>query len=134
MGVSSERKSLTYTVTTQKPFDEAVQAVEDATARQGFRVLHVHDVAATLHEKGFAHDPLKIVEVCNARYASRVLAEDVEISAFLPCKVTVYAQDGETHLSALLPTVMGAFFPGPAVAEVAAEVETVVRAIVDEAR
>lgn len=127
-------QSLTYTVTTDKAFDDAVRAVEETTANKGFRVLHVHDVAATLREKGFEHEPLKIVEICNARYASRVLAEDVEVSAFLPCKVTVYQQAGATYLSALLPTLMGAFFPSPTIGEVARDVEAVVRTIVDEAR
>lgn len=129
-----EERELTYTVPSGKTFDDAVNAVEQVTAAKGFRVLHVHDVAQTLRDKGFEHEPLKIVEVCNARYASRVLAEDIEISAFLPCKVTVYTQQGETRISALLPTVMGSFFPGPVVAEVASEVESVIRAIVDEAR
>lgn len=126
--------SLTYTVTTDKAFDDAVRAVEAETASQGFRVLHVHDVAATLSEKGFDREPLKIVEICNARYADRVLSEHIEISAFLPCKVTVYRREGTTYLSALRPTVMGRFFPGAIVAEVASEVETVVRSIVDRAR
>lgn len=129
-----DRSALTYTVTTDKAFDDAVRAVEDETARQGFRVLHVHDVAATLRDKGFEREPLKIVEICNARYADKVLTEDIEISAFLPCKVTVYRHNGATYLSALRPTVMGAFFQGTTVADVAAEVEAVVRTIVDRAR
>lgn len=131
---ASSARPLTYTVTSAKGFDEAVRAVEDETAAHGFRVLHVHDVAATLREKGFAREPLKIVEICNAGLASRVLGEDVESSAFMPCKVTVYVQDGKTHLAGALPSVMGAFFPSPTIAEVAAQAETVVRAIVDAAR
>ncbi len=125
---------LTYTVATNKAFDDAVRAVEAATADKGFRVLHVHDVAATLKEKGFEQEPLKIVEICNARYASQVLREDIEISAFLPCKVTVYELEGRVHLSAMLPTLMAQFFTGPAVRQTADEVEAVVRSIVDEAR
>lgn len=41
------------TVTTDKPFEQAVSAVETKAADKGFRVLHTHDVAATLAEKGF---------------------------------------------------------------------------------
>jgi len=37
-------------------------------------VLHIHDVQATLAAKGFETEPMKIVEVCSARYASQVLA------------------------------------------------------------
>ena len=130
----SSGKRIAYTVPTAKAFDDAVQAVEERTAAHGFKVLHVHDVAQTLRDKGFEQAPLKIVEICSARYASRVLAEDVEISALLPCKVSVYVADGQTYLSALLPGVMADFFPTPAIREVAGEVDGIVRGIVDEAR
>jgi uncharacterized protein (DUF302 family) len=127
-------RDVTYTVATDKAFDDAVRAVEEATARRGFRVLHVHDVAQTLRDKGFEHEPLKIVEICSARYASQVLAEDIEVSAFLPCRVSVYRDGGKTYLSALRPEVIAQFFPGPTMEAVAAEVGAIVVAIVDEAR
>lgn len=59
-----------YTVTTEKPFEEAVLAIEKKAGEKGFRVLHTHDVAATLAEKGYPREPLKIIEICNAKYAS----------------------------------------------------------------
>lgn len=125
---------LTYTVTTEKPVADAVAAVQAATERNGFRVLATHDVGQILEEKGFPREPIVIVEVCNAKYASAVLAEDVAIGTLLPCKVNVYREGGQTYLSALRPAVMAEFFPSQAVAGVAEEVENRVRAIVDEAR
>src|SRR5579863_3559795 len=100
-----------YTVRTAKPFAEAVQAVEQKTAEAGFRVLHTHDIAATLAEKGFPREPLKIVEVCNAKYASQVLAKDVKVSLMLPCPISVYVQGDETYISTLLPSSVAHFFP-----------------------
>jgi uncharacterized protein (DUF302 family) len=124
---------ITYTVVTDRTFDDAVAAVEAVTDHKGFRVLHVHDVAQTLRDKGFPHAPLKIVEICNAAYASRALGETIELSALLPCKISVYEDGGAVYISAFLPSVMTVFFPGPGVVQVASEVEAVVRAIVDEA-
>lgn len=49
-----------YTVTSNKTFPEAVEAVEKKTAEMGFRVLHAHDIAATLVGKGFPREPLKL--------------------------------------------------------------------------
>ena len=40
-----------YTVTTEKAFEEAVLAIEKKAGEKGFRVLHTHDVAATLAER-----------------------------------------------------------------------------------
>ncbi len=121
-----------YTVETSKTFDDAVNAVEQNTAANGFRVLHTHDVAATLAEKGFQREPLKIVEVCNAKYANEVLKKDITAALMLPCPITVYTKDGKTHISTMLPTVMGEFFPGKGIEAIAAQVEQVVVSIINE--
>src|SRR5437879_696244 len=90
-----------YTVTTNKSCPEAVEAVEKKAAEVGFRVLHTHDLAATLAEKGFPREPLKLIEICNAKHASRVLEKDVKLSLMLPCPISVYVQSGKTHISTL---------------------------------
>ena len=59
-----------YTVETKKGFDEAVLAVEAKSKEKGFGVLHTHDVKATLASKGFDREPLKIIEICNPKYAT----------------------------------------------------------------
>ncbi len=123
-----------YTVQTQKSFDDAVKAVESKTAEKGFRVLHTHDVTATLAEKGFKREPLKIVEVCNAKYASQVLEKDVRIALMLPCPITVYVKDGKTNISTMRPSAISGFFPSAGVEEIAAQVEKSVLEIVNEAK
>jgi uncharacterized protein (DUF302 family) len=122
------------TWTTGKPFEQAVAAVEAKAAENGFRVLHTHDVAATLAEKGFPREPLKIVEICNAKYASQVLSRDVKIALMLPCPISVYVREGKTHISTLLPGSMVEFFPNAGIESVAAEVERIVLKIIEEAR
>jgi uncharacterized protein (DUF302 family) len=122
------------TVTTPKSFDDAVRAVEEKSAEKGFRVLHTHDVAATLAEKGFPREPLKIVEVCNAKFASQVLNRDVKIALMMPCPISVYVERGQTKISTILPSSMAQFFPRAGIEGVAAEVERVVLQIIEEAR
>ena len=126
-------KKFEHTVETRKPFEEAVRAIEQKSAEKGFRVLHTHDVAATLAEKGFPREPLKIVEICNARYANEVLKKDVKISLMLPCPISVYREKGKTFISTLLPSSLAEFYPGAGVESLAAEVEKVVLEIVNEA-
>ena len=121
------------TLATDRPFDEVVAAVERKAAERGFRVLHTHDVAATLAEKGFPRDPLKIVEICNAKYAGAVLDKDVRISVMLPCPISVYIVKGRTHISTMLPTAIAEFFPEAGIEDAASQVEKVVIEIIDEA-
>jgi len=123
-----------YRVESKKSFSEAVAAVEAKTAEKGFRVLHVHDVQATLAEKGFQREPLVIIEVCNAKFAHQVLSKDMKVSLFLPCKINVFTQGGKTHLSALRPAAMPQFFPSSGIEGVAQEVDRIITSIVDEAK
>lgn len=122
-----------YTVPTDKPFADAVQGVLDAASAANFRVQAVHDVAATLAEKGFDRAPVTIVEMCNAKAASAVLARDINIGLMLPCPVMVYEMDGRVFIATMRPTLIGAFFPDAAIDDVAAEVETTIFSIVDAA-
>ena len=127
-------KTFEKTISTDKPFDDAVAAVEKKTAEKGFRVLHTHDVAATLAEKGFTREPLKIIEICNAKYASQVLEKDVKLALMLPCPISVYVDGGKTHISTLLPTSIVEFFPNAGIEKIAAEVEKAVLGIIEEAK
>jgi len=134
MPVKTKIDNYEYTVETPKSFDDAVKAVETKTAEKGFKVLHTHDVAATLQDKGFAREPLKIVEVCNAKYANEVLKENVRVALMLPCPITVYTEAGKTFISTMRPTIMADFYTGEKIASVAADVEKAVLAIINESR
>jgi len=124
---------LDYTVPTAKPFDEAVDAVKTATAGAGFKVQFVHDVAATLAEKGFDRERVTIVEMCNAKFASQVLAADVKIGLMLPCPIMVYVEAGQVFISTMRPSLIASFFPAAGIADVAGEVETILMRVIDEA-
>ena len=127
-------KTFERTVATAKTFEGAVSAIERTAGEKGFRVLHTHDVAATLAEKGFPREPLKIVEICNAKYASQVLAKDVKISLMLPCPISVYVEKGQTHISTLLPSSIVEFYPHAGIEDLAFEVEKIVLEIIEAAR
>ncbi|MEE9554700.1 MAG: DUF302 domain-containing protein [candidate division Zixibacteria bacterium] len=123
---------LDYTKTSEKQFDDVVSGVEKTTAERGFRVLHIHNVKATLEEKGFERGPFKIIEICNAKFAHKALGINEDVALFMPCKINVYTKDGKTVLSAARPKVISEFFSEPGLKELADEVDGIVRSIVDE--
>lgn len=124
---------LDYTVPTSKDFDAAVETVQQLIKDAGFRVLFVHDVAATLAEKGFQRERVSIIEMCNAKYASAVLAADVKIGLMLPCPIMVYAENGTNFITTMRPSLIGAFFPNADIGPVAQQVEDVLVEILDKA-
>ena len=123
-----------YTVSTQKSFDEAVFAVEKETQSAGFRVLHIHDVAATLGEKNFKIKPFKIIEVCNAKSAYAVLKADIKTGLCLPCKINVYVKGGKTIISGMRPIILSQFFPKAKIGNLPEEVDAIIRGIIDRSK
>ena len=123
-----------YTVKAARSFEDAVKAVEQKSAEKGFRVLHTHDFAATLAEKGFPREPLKVVEICNARYASEVLNQDVNIALMLPCPIAIFTKDGSTFISTMRPSAITDFYPDAGISDLAAAVEKTVLEIVEESK
>ncbi len=123
-----------YTVTTERSFDEAVAAVEKETRTAGFKVLHIHDVTATLKEKNFEIEPFKIIEICNAKSAYTVLKADIRIGLCLPCKINVYQKGGKIYISGMRPIVLPQFFPQADLDSLPTEVDTITREIIDRSR
>lgn len=123
-----------YTVVTPKDFDSAVKSVEGKIAEAGFRVLHIHDVQKTLAEKGFEREPFKIVEFCNARYASELLNADIKIGLCMPCKINVYVKDGQTFISGMRPIILPHFFPQADLGDKPEEIDKIIRGIIDNSK
>jgi uncharacterized protein (DUF302 family) len=125
------RLKFSETVVTGKSFDDAVEAVLAEVPKAKFRVLYVHDVQATLREKGFEHDPYKIIEVCSAPNAKRALDADPLVGLMMPCKINVFVADGKTHLSYLKPSLLAAFFPEAGIESLGDDVEKVLQGVID---
>ncbi len=122
-----------YTLTSDKPFDTVVANLERLVPEKQFRVLHIHDVKATLEEKGFHRDPLKIVEVCNAGFANQALQKNIDVALFMPCKFTVYVMDGKTHVTLGRPMMISQLMPGSGLDELAKAVETTLKEVMHAA-
>ena len=123
-----------YTTTTAKTFDEAVQSTQDEIVKAGMRVLYVHDVQKTLGEKGFVRDPFKIVEFCSAKFANEFLNKDIKIGLCLPCKINVYAKDGQIFISGMRPIVLPQFFPQADLGEMPKEIDQIIQNIINNAK
>jgi uncharacterized protein (DUF302 family) len=125
-----------YIVDTAKSFELAATDLEAAVKRNGFGVLHIHDLGTTLRSKGIAFDEqCKIFEVCNPAQAARVLATDMRLNMALPCRISVFTDKAKTKIGLIRPAQMlAALSQDVALAQTAREVEEKTIQMVDEAR
>ncbi len=125
-----------YTVNSDKSFEQASADLDAAVKRNGFGVLHVHDLGATLRSKGIAFsNDCRVFEVCNPAQAAKVLSSDMRLNMALPCRISVYTEQGHTRIGLIRPVQMlAALSDDPALALVAREVEDKTMLMVDEAK
>ena len=121
-----------YRLESDKPFDTVVAAIEKQTAEHKFRVLHIHDVQATLAEKGFRRDPVKIIEVCNAGFAHEALGKDMNVALFMPCRFAVYTEGDKTVVTLGRPSMIAQMMPNAGLTELAVGVEQTLRSVMEK--
>jgi uncharacterized protein (DUF302 family) len=124
-----------YIKETTKTFNETANALKSTVLSNGFGVLHVHDLGATLRNKGVAfEEQCQVFEVCNPSQAAKVLATDMQLNMALPCRISVYTEHGHTKIGFIKPQAMlASLSQDPTLVEVGKEVEAKMIKIVDEA-
>jgi len=114
--------------------DDVAKKLEEAAAAEKFGVLGVHDLKQKMKAKGVDFGPeCRIFEVCNPQKAKTVLETDISISNALPCRISVYQEDGKVKVSTLKPTALLGLFGRPELEPVAKEVEETMVRIIDAA-
>lgn len=122
-----------YIVETKKGFDDAVVSVLKAVDQKGWVVFQIYDMKERLAAKGFDHRPLKIIEICSAKYANGFLNKNKLVSLCMPCKINVVEEDGKVRIMGVKPTVISQFFPEVG-REDATPAEKEIKEIVDSAK
>ena len=125
-------EQMAYSLTSDKPFADVVANIENQTAEHKFRVLAVHDVQKTLEEKGLTHGPLKIIEVCNATFAHEALSKHIGVAMFMPCKYSVYEQDGKTVVTLGRPMMISQMMPDAGLEDLAGRAEATLKSIMEK--
>lgn len=125
-----------YLVESNKTFEQAAIDLEAAVKRHEFGLLHVHDLGTTLRSKGIAFtEQCKVFEVCNPAQANKVLATDMRLNMALPCRISVYTEQGKTKLGMIKPVPMlAALSQDATLQKVAQEVEAQTMKMIDESK
>jgi uncharacterized protein (DUF302 family) len=121
-------------ISTGKTVSEAATALEAAVQANHFGVMQVHNLKETMAKKGVEFDrECLIFEVCQPQQAKKVLDQNMSVSTALPCRISIYEENGKTTLATLKPTILLAMFNVPQLEGVAQEVEDTMLKIMKEA-
>ena len=125
-----------YIVESDKSFDQASADLDAAVKKNGFGVLHVHNIGETLRNKGQAfEDDCKVFEVCNPQQAAKVLSTDMRLNMALPCRIAVFTENGKTKIGLIKPQEMlSSLSEDQALTKIAKEVEEKTIQMIDEAK
>lgn len=125
-----------YVVTTDKSFEQAATDLAEEVAKLKFGVLHVHNIGETLRSKGveFTED-CKVLEVCNPKLAAKIMAIDMSLNMALPCRISVYTEQGETKIGMIKPEKMlSTLTQNEELMRIANEVERLTIQMIDNAK
>jgi uncharacterized protein (DUF302 family) len=68
----------------------------------GFGVLKEYNFKDLLQEKGFPIErDITVFELCNPSGAQAILGLHPEVSIFLPCRISIYDNNGQTVISTI---------------------------------
>jgi uncharacterized protein (DUF302 family) len=121
-------------LSTDKTVSEVAAALQIAVPAHHFGIMQVHNLQESMTEKGveFSRE-CQIFVVCQPQQAKKVLEQNMSISTALPCRISLYREDGKTVLATLKPTTLLAMFNSPQLAGAAQEVEDTIMKIMQEA-
>jgi uncharacterized protein (DUF302 family) len=108
----------------KQDFDQLKEKVIEALKTEGFGVLTEIDIKATMKKKlDKEYKPFLILGACNPVFADKVLSIDPNMSAMLPCNVSLRELDsGKIEVSAIEPIAAMAGMGSPDIKPLATEV------------
>ena len=94
--------------------DETVSKLRDNIVAHGWKVSGVRDLKKSMAKDSVKLDyEVRLVNLCNANYAKKVLDQDRYVSAMMPCTISVWqGDDGKIYLTRINMKLMARMFGG----------------------
>ena len=96
-------------------YEETVQAIQDATIEQGWKVPAVHSIDKAVIAAGIDVLPVSVIELCHPEHAGKILVDDESkvVTSMMPCRLSVYeTSDGDVIISRMNTGLVSKMFGG----------------------
>jgi uncharacterized protein (DUF302 family) len=98
------------------PLEDTVTRLTDAAKAAGWVVQSIVELEKSIEKNGGGVvRPVRIVNICQARHAARIMHDDTarRVSVLMPCTISVYEKsDGSVWVAAMNPGLIAPFFGG----------------------
>ena len=94
-------------------FEETVEYISDKAVEKGWMVPIVHDLKKSVGKAGYEVRPVKVIEICNPHFASKILEEDKSrvITPMMPLRISVYEiENGDVVIARFNPDMVSKMF------------------------
>jgi len=86
-----------YKIKTNTPLQIVKDSLPSNSKEFGFGVLGSYEFKKILETKGFPIErDITVFELCNPKGAQEVLSTMADVSVYLPCRLSVYEEEGQT--------------------------------------
>ena len=97
----------TYKILSKQPIEKVIEKVPSACEENKFALLKTYVYHDIVESKGFPIDrKVWIYEICQAKTAAAMLTDFPHFSIFMPCKLAIYEDKGETIISTMNMEIM----------------------------
>jgi len=91
-----------YKTQTHYPVNSVKAQLAEKAKQLGFGILGSYEFKKILTEKGFAiEQDITVYELCNPAGAQKALNSMPDISVYLPCRISIYEENGVTTLATI---------------------------------
>ncbi len=117
-------------------FEETVNYISDKAKEKGWMVPIVHDLQKSVGKAGYEVRPVKVIEICNPHFASKILEKDKSriITPMMPLRISVYElENGDVIIARFNPEMVSKMFgdvAGETLLEACATSEEIVSGII----
>jgi uncharacterized protein (DUF302 family) len=115
-------------------FEEAMSTLQNSISQHGYKVARVQRVDVGLTAKGYKTDKYRVVFFGKPDEIAMLSRKFPELIPYLPLSIAIFAEEGNTLISAARPGLLAEFYPDPELKPIFARWEKDLVSIFDEVR
>ena len=121
-----------FMIRSTQPFPEAMSSLQKAIKNSGNTLSRVQRIDVGLTKMGYKTDKYRVVFYGKLKQINMIVKTHPELIPYLPLKIAIFSEDGQTLLSATNPERLSEMYPDKTLKPIFVSWAKQLRAIMDE--